>query len=535
MEHLQVVFGLFVVIALSATLARRVRVPYPILLVAGGVAIALVPFLPNVTMDPDLMLVLFLPPLLYSAAIRMPARELRAVWRPVLLLAVGLVMATMVAVAVVAHAVIPGVTWPVGFVLGAIVSPPDPVAATAIAQRLGLPQRLVTILEAEGLFNDATALVAYRLAVAAVVTGSFSLASAGLRLLLAAAGAVAVGLAVGWVGRLVLGQLSDPPVENTVQLLIPFAAYVAAEHLGASGVLAVLVAGLYLGRYGPSVITSAARVQGRGLWDILVFILEGLSFLLIGLAIHAVLSGLRGAGFSPAELALDGALVCGLVIVVRMAWVFPMASLPALLNRQRPPGERAQVPGWRRAAVVAWAGMRGVVSLAVALALPLHTDAGAPFPERNLLLFLTFCVIVVTLVAQGLTLPALIGWLDVAEPAGREAAEETETRIRVLEAALRRLAELEADTDLPEEPIERLRRRYEARLDLLQARREDREGGDEQRAGMLDALHMIHQELLRAERAELLRARDHEGLSPAVYRRIMQDLDHEEARLHSEP
>jgi len=542
MAHLQVGFGLFVVIVVIATLARRVGLPYPILLVAGGVAIALVPFLPNVTLDPDLVLVLFLPPLLYSAAIRMPPRELRATWRPVLLLAVGLVVVTMTAVAVVAHAVIPGVTWPVGFALGAIVSPPDPVAATAIAERLGLPQRIVTILEAEGLFNDATALVAYRLAVAAAVTGTFSLASAGLRLLLASAGAVAIGLAVGWLGRLVLGQLSDPPVENTVQLLIPFAAYVPADHLGASGVLAVLVAGLYLGRSGPNVITSAARVQGRGLWDILVFILEGLSFLLVGLAIHAVIAGLHGSGWSVPELAADAALVCGLVMAIRIAWVFPTANLPALLTRWRPPGHpgRKDPPGWRRAAVVAWAGMRGVVSLAAALALPLKTRGGAPFPDRNLLIFLTFCVIVATLVLQGLTLPVLIRWLDVAEPADREAAEETETRIRVIKAALRRLDELEEDLDLDADTdsdsgeslsLDGLRQRYEARLDLLRARRDHAETGDDELAALHDTLHAVRQELLRAERAELLRVRDRDGLSPAVYRRLTQDLDHEESRL----
>ncbi len=523
MAHFQVVFGLFIAIVVIVTLARRVNLPYPILLVAGGVAIALAPFLPNVTLDPDMVLVLFLPPLLYSAAIRMPARELRATWRPVLLLAVGLVAVTMTAVAVVAHAVIPGVSWPVGFALGAIVSPPDPVAATAIAERLGLPRRIVTILEAEGLFNDATALVAYRLAVAAAVTGTFSLAGAGLDLVLASAGAVAIGLAVGWLGRLVLGQLNDPPVENTVQLLIPFAAYVPADHLGASGVLAVLVAGLYLGRYGPKVITSAARVQGRGLWDILVFILEGLSFLLVGLAIHAVISGLAGSGWSLPELALDAALICGLVIAIRIAWVFPIAALSGSSSRQAGSG-----PGWRRAAVVSWAGMRGVVSLAAALALPLRTHDGVPFPDRDLLIFLTFCVIVVTLVLQGLTLPALIRWLNVAEPAERAAVEEAETRIRMDKAALRRLDELEEDLDLPAEPLDTLRQRYQARLDLLRARHPD--NLDDETAALHGTLRTLRQELLAAERTELLHVRDRTGLSPEVFRRISQDLDHEEAR-----
>src|SRR6266516_3320212 len=367
-------------------------------------------------------------------------------------------------------------------------------------------------------------------AVAAAVTGTFSLAGAGLDLVLASAGAVAIGLAVGWLGRLVLGQLNDPPVENTVQLLIPFAAYVPADHLGASGVLAVLVAGLYLGRSGPNVITSAARVQGRGLWDILVFILEGLSFLLVGLAIHSVIAGLHGSGWSAPELAGDAALVCGLVMAIRIAWVFPTANLPALLTRWRPPGHpgRQDPPGWRRAAVVAWAGMRGVVSLAAALALPLKTRGGAPFPDRNLLIFLTFCVIVATLVLQGLTLPALIRWLNVAEPAERAAVEEAETRIRMDKAALRRLDELEEDLDLPAEPLDTLRQRYQARLDLLRARHPD--NLDDETAALHGTLRTLRQELLAAERTELLHVRDRTGLSPEVFRRISQDLDHEEAR-----
>ncbi|MCI0687581.1 MAG: cation:proton antiporter, partial [Sporichthyaceae bacterium] len=240
MENIEITFGLFVVIVAVATLAGRVNLPYPILLVLSGLAIGLVPGLPAVTLQPDLVLLLFLPPLLYASATRLPARELRASWRPVSLLAIGLVGVTMTVVAVAAHWFVPGASWAVGFALGAIVSPPDPVAATAIANRLGLPRRIVTILEGEGLFNDATALVAYRIAVAAVVTGSFSVASVGVKLLLAATGAVAIGLLVGWLAKLVLDQLGAPPVENTVQLLVPFAAYVPAEQIGASGVLAVL-------------------------------------------------------------------------------------------------------------------------------------------------------------------------------------------------------------------------------------------------------------------------------------------------------
>ncbi len=310
----ETVFGLFVVLAVVATLARRIEVPYPILLVIGGLAIGLVPGLPRIEVDPELILLVFLPPLLYAAALAMPPRELRDSLRPISLLALGLVLFTMTAVAVAAHTAIEGLSWAAGFTLGAIVSPPDPVAAVAIAKRLGLPRRLVTILEGEGLFNDATALVAYRLALGAVVTGTFSVVEVGLKFVLAAVGAVAIGLVVGWAAKVVLGSLVDPAVENTVQLLVPFAAYVPAERVGASGILATLTTGLFIARFGPGAVTSAGRLQGQGLWDILVFILEGISFILIGLELRPVLDELTG---HPVPLLLAQA---GLICLVVISW-----------------------------------------------------------------------------------------------------------------------------------------------------------------------------------------------------------------------
>jgi monovalent cation/hydrogen antiporter len=515
-EQLEVVFGLFVMLVVIATLARRIQVPYPILLVLGGLVIGLMPGLPRVEPDPELVLLIFLPPLLYAAATATPVRELRENLQPISLLAFGLVLATIVAVAAAAHLTIPGVSWPVGLTLGAIVSPPDPVAATAIANRLGLPRRLVTILEAEGLFNDATALVVYRLAVAAVVTGSFSVTRVASGFLLAALGAVAIGLAVGWAGRLVLGRLFDPPVENTVQLLLPFAAYVPAEAVGASGILAVLTAGLYLGRYGWGAVTSAGRLQGQGLWDVLVFILEGLSFILIGLQLRPTLAGLSNER-PVADLLGAAALVTTVVVVVRIVWVFAAAVLSRVLGARL--GGRDAYPGWRRLGVLAWAGMRGVVSMAAALALPVE------FPERDLLVFLAFVVILVTLVGQGLTLPTLIRRLEVVEPADRVAVEEAEARARIAQAALDRLEELEHDLDLPEDHLEPLRRRYQHSIDHHQARH----GGDHDRLDQ--TLARVRRELLEAERAELFRLRDEQGIGPEVFRRVLRDLDIEETRL----
>jgi Na+/H+ antiporter len=513
-EQLGVVFGLFVMLVVIATLARRIDIPYPILLVLGGLVIGLVPGLPQVEPDPELVLLVFLPPLLYAAAIATPVRELRENLQPISLLAFGLVLATIAAVAVTAHLAIPGMTWQVGFTLWAIVSPPDPVAATAIANRLGLPRRLVTILEAEGLFNDATALVAYRLAVAAVLTGSFSAVRVGTGFVLAAVGAVVIGLAVGWAGRLVLSRLFDPPVENTVQLLIPFAAYIPAELVGASGILAVLTTGLFLGRYGTGAITSAGRLQGQGLWDVLVFILEGLSFLLIGLELRPALAALADRRIG--GLATAAALVTVVVIAVRVAWVFAAA----LLSRARSVhlGWRDPYPGWRPTAVLAWAGMRGVVSMAAALALP------ARFPQRELLIFLTFAVIFVTLVGQGLTLPALIRRLEVVEPADRAAVEEAKIRARIAQAALDRLDELDRDLDLPQDRLQHLRQRYQRRID----RRREVQDAD---TGLDETLVRVGQALLNAERLELERLRDQQGISPAVFRSVRRDLDVEQTRL----
>jgi Na+/H+ antiporter len=524
METLEVVFGFFVVLAAIATLARRIQVPYPILLVIGGLVIGVIPGLPRVEVDPELILLLFLPPLLYAAALALPPRELRENLQTISLLAFGLVLFTMTAVALVAHVSIPGLSWAAGFTLGAIVSPPDPVAAVAIAKRLGLPRRLVTILEGEGLFNDATALVAYRLAVGAVVTGTFSALQVGVKFLLAAVGAVAIGLAVGWAARLVLRSLADPPVENTVHLLVPFAAYVPAERLGASGILATLTTGLFMARYGRGVLTSAGRLQGQGLWDILVFILEGTSFILIGLELRVALDGL--AGRSVSGLLGEAALICVVVIVVRIAWVFSASAIRHRFHLWR--GSPDPTPGWRPNAVLAWAGMRGVVSMAAALALPFSTDAGDPFPQRDLLIFLSFSVIFVTLVAQGLTLPVLIRRLDVVEPADRAAREEADARVRLARVALERLDELERDLDLPKERLEQLRRRYEQQIEHYQEL-----GGHEEGDGELEReiMRKVRRELARAERSELLRIRNEQSLSPAVFRRISHDLDVEELRL----
>jgi monovalent cation/hydrogen antiporter len=519
METLELLIGMLAAVAVVVTLAERLPIPEPVLLVAAGLAVALVPGLPAVELDPQLTLALFLPPLLYWAALHTDVRELRRNLRPIALLAVGLVLVTTAAVAVLGHAVF-GLPWAVAVVLGAIVAPPDPVAAVAVGRRLRVPRRLVTILEAEGLLNDATALVVYRLAVAAAVSGGFSVTRAAVELPLSAVGGTLVGLAVGWAGSRVLRRVEEAPVENTVKLLLPYVAWLAAEWLHASGVLAVLACGLLMSRHWDA-ISTAARLQARQLWDWLVFVLEGLSFVLVGLQLRTVVEGIEGR--SAAELAQAALLLNLVVVAVRLAWVYPAGWLPRRLSARL--RERDPFPGWGPTTVIGWAGMRGVVSLALALAIPTEVAGGAPFPERNLVVFLAFSVIVVTLVGQGLTLPALIRRLGVVA-AEDEAADATRARARLAEVALGHLDALDPDADgVPPELLDRLRERYRARLAHLD---QQREAGTQDGAG---AHAEVLRDLLQAQREELRRLREQGEVTAEVARRLDHDLDVEEARL----
>jgi monovalent cation/hydrogen antiporter len=523
METLELLIGMLAAIAVVVTLAGRTRLPEPVLLVVVGLAVALVPGLPEVELDPQLTLALFLPPLLYWAALHTNVRDLRRELRPITMLAVGLVMATTGAVAVLAHTVL-GLPWAVAAVLGAIVSPPDPVAAVAVTGRVGMPRRIVTILEGEGLLNDATALVVYRMAVAAAVSGTFSAGEAGVELVVSAVGGTLVGLAVAWAGSRVLQRVEEAAVENTIKLLLPYVAWLAAERLHASGVLAVLACGLLMSRNWDA-ISSAARLQARQLWDWLVFVLEGLSFVLVGLQLRTVVEGIQGR--SPVELA-GAALALNLVVVaVRLAWVYPASWLPRRLwarLRQRDP-----FPGWGPTTVVGWAGMRGVVSLALALAVPTEVAGGGPFPERDLVVFLAFSVIVVTLVGQGLTLPLLVTRLGVVEPDERQAAAGDRALARLSEVALARLEAIDPEAEkLEPELLDRLRERYRARLAHLDQQRDAGRQDDE------GAYAQVVSELLRAQREELRRLREAGDVTAEVARRLHHDLDVEESRLERE-
>ena len=513
-----VALALILAVATMLAVAPTLRIPYPILLVLGGLVIGVLPGMPNFELDPQLVFFGVLPPLLYGAAFFTSLRDLRANARPIGLLAIGLVVATTVGVAVVAHAFVDDLSWASAFVLGAIVSPTDPLAATSIARRLGVPPKLVGIVEGESLVNDGTGLVLYRVAVAAVVTGSFSAFYTGGLFLVVAGGGVALGLGVGWLVRQLRRRLDNPPAEITISLLTGYIAFIPAELMGVSAVLAAVTAGVYLGWHTPELTTAQVRLQGLAVWEIVQYLLNALLFVLVGLQLPVVVDAL--GGFSATTLLGYAALVSGTVIALRFAWVFVVLHVPKLLTRR--------MSNWRAGVFLSWAGMRGAVSLAAALALPLETDAGTPFPGRALILFLTFSVIVVTLVGQGLTLPYLVGRLGL-EDDGVEDREDARARIKAAEAALARLEELVSEDWVRADTAERVRGAYRFRTSRFRARLdEDDDGAIETRS---QDYQRLRRELLDAERSALVHLRRSGTISNDVWLRVGRDLDLEDERL----
>jgi monovalent cation/hydrogen antiporter len=503
-----ILLAVLATIAALVALAPILRVPYPILLVLGGLGLGFVPGIPEVRLPPEVVLVGVLPPLLYAAAFFTGVRDLRANVKEISLLAVGLVVATMAGVAVVAHAVT-SLDWPSSFVLGAIVSPTDPVAATAIARRLGIPRRIVTIVEGESLVNDATALVLWATAVTAVVAGTFSLAEATFEFVLSIVGGVLIGLAVGWLVALVRIRLDNIPAEITIALLTGYLAYIPAQALHVSGVLAAVTVGVYLGWRAPELSTPQMRMEGRAVFTTLVFLINALLFTVVGLQLRPIVDEL--SGLSSWELLADAAAVTLTVIAVRIGWVFLAGRGPAAHR-----------------AVISWMGMRGAVSLAAALALPLETDADLPFPGRELIIFLAFTVILGTLVLQGLTLPALIARVGL-EDDGMEIKEDTKARILAAEAALQRLDELVDEDWVREDTAERMRGLYDFRRTRFAARYTGDDGdGIEERSMNYQRLR---RELLEAERAEIVSLRRQGRISDDVMRAVERDLDLEDQRL----
>jgi monovalent cation/hydrogen antiporter len=494
-ETFQILILLLVVISAVAVVARRLEIPPSILLVVTGVALALIPGLPTLQLAPDLVLVLVLPPMVYSSAVAMSWREFRFNLRPIGLLAVGCVVFTTVAVAAATHWLL-GFPWPVGFVLGSIVSPPDAVAPLAVARKMQIPRRLMIVLEGEGLANDATALVLYRFAVAAVSLGTFSLPEAAGSFVAILVGEIIWGIGVGWLMLRLRRWVRDPKVEIMLSILTPYAAYWPPEQLGGSGVLATVAAGLYISWNGLRLISAATRLQGVFFWDFLVYLIEGMVFLITGLQARALISGIASSPIS--ELAMAAAVVSAVVIAARFVWVYPAAYLPRwfvpAIRRTDP------TPSWQFLFVLGFTGIRGVVSLAAALAIPYTRADGSPFPDRDLILFLTFCVIFATLVGEGLTLPWVTRALGLAHT-GRwerqqERNEEFRARRRALEATIIALDRLTRERQAPESVVRPIRVAHSDRLKLV----DQRSDGDARHKKLVDLGDEIEIALIEAER-----------------------------------
>jgi CPA1 family monovalent cation:H+ antiporter len=519
--------ALLVSVALLNAIANRLKVPFPIVLVFGGLALGLVPGIPTIELDPDLVLVLFLPPLLYSAAFFADLGTLRKSARVITLNAVGLVAATVLGIGLLAHEVF-GLPWAASFALGAIVAPTDALAATSILRRLAVPRRMAAVLEGESLVNDASALVAYKIAVAAAVGEGFSASHAGLEFVYVAAGGIAIGLIAGFVIAEIRSRIDDPTTAATISLFTGYAAFLPADQLGLSGVLATVACGIYMGYRAPTLTTPRTRLQTAALWEFIQFILNATLFILIGLQLPVIVEGLEHSNYGTWQAIGYSALACVAVVAIRFAWIFSMTVVIRTLDRRPSQRERRASAGERT--IAAWSGMRGAVSLAAALALPLTTDSGAGFPGRDLILFVTFAVILFTLVGQGLTLPWLIRRLGVHEDPAEVEGEELRARLTIAAAALERIEELEGAAWTQEATIERLRGLYEFRRRRfkVKAGKIVDEDGIEDRS--MQYQRLMH-ELYDAQRAALLELRDGGEIANEVMRRVERELDLEEARL----
>jgi len=527
MSAVALILILLVAAAALRVLSDQWDIPHPVLLVLGGLLLAVTPGLPRATLDPEVVFLIFVPPLLYLAAYLTSWRDFRRTLRPILLAAVGLVLVTMGSVAVMAHAML-SLAWPAAFVLGAIVAPSDAVATTAVTRRLSVRNEISTLLDGESLFNDAVAFVAYRLAVSATVSNQFSLLQAALRFVVGGAGGIAIGLAVGYVAIWIRRRLSElPEVDGTISLVTPFAAFIPADRLGLSGVLAVVALGMYVSRESPRAVSSETRIHAFDLWNVVGFVLEGLIFILIGLDLPLVL---QTAGRTPlATLIGYGLAVSGVIIVLRMAWVMSIGLLRQTVEKLlRSPSVTFSI---RELLFIGWAGLRGAASLVIALALPLTVASGASFPGRGTIVFVTFVVIFVTLVVQGFTLRPLIQALHLRGD-NRAEEESVEARLRTAKAGVRRLDEIIARAPALADVATRLKSQHQHRVHrYIGRRRHQRHHQDESRAE--DYVH-VRRSMLDAEREELIHLRDAGVIGDEVLRDIQRELDLEQVLLESD-
>jgi Na+/H+ antiporter len=520
----QIFLILLAVLAGTALLARRINVAPAILFMLAGIALAFVPGMPAVELPPELVLLLVLPPLIYSASVAMSWREFKFNLRPIILLSVGCVIFTAFAVAAATHYLI-GLPWGVGFLLGAIVAPPDVVAPLAIARKLGMPRRILVVLEGEGLANDATALILYRFAVAAISTGLFSLPKATGTFAAIVICEILFGVAVGWLSLRARHRARDPQVEITLSLITPYLAYWIPEHLGGSGVIATVACGLYISWNGPLLISSATRLQGIFFWDLVIFLVEGLLFLLTGSQMRLLFE--KSKAFPLQDIVLTTALVVIIVIIARFAWVYPATYLPRVVSKRT--RERDPSPSWQATFVIAFTGVRGAVSLAAALALPFTLPGGEAFPYRDMILFVAFGVIFITLVGLGSGLPAVVRWLGVAKDGRKEHVAEHEAEIaarrEALDAALKSLDAITDDRELSDEVVKLLRARHEVRTNQLP------DALDPNAHDVTVAGTALTRELIVEERKFIHVLLRDGKITDETRRRIERDLDLEEASL----
>jgi Na+/H+ antiporter len=518
MNLLEVILFLMLSAVVLGWFARHFRFPYPIALVIGGGALGFVPELPEFPFDPQFILVLVLPPILYQAALLTSWRDFKASIRPISLLAVGLVIATTLAVGGALKLLVPDIPWAAAFVLGAIVSPPDAVAATAILSRLNIPRRVVTVLEGESLVNDASGLVLYKFAVAAVLTGTFSFLDASVQFVAVSIGGIVIGLLMGLLFVFIHRQLGDTFIEVLTTLSVPYIAYIFAESLHASGVLAVVVAGLVRGRYAPEIVSAEMRIIARSVWNLLVFLLNSLVFILIGIQLSGITD--RLAGYTAGQLFIYGTLVTTVAILVRFAWIYLATYAPRVLSERL---RRQPAPPEAETFIMSWCGMRGIVSLAAVLALPLTLNNGEPFPQRDLVIFLTFVVIAVTLVVQGLTLAPLIRKLNVgADWSGHE--EEHRAKLALTRVALAAIDDAAHKEGVASHVAERIRAEFAEKVanGAMPGAEPDRR---------TDPARLLRAAAIHAERRELIRIWRANEISDEVLHHLEEDLDYQESRL----
>jgi CPA1 family monovalent cation:H+ antiporter len=524
--HFEYVLLLLVVlVAAIAMLARRLQIAYPIMMVIGGLALSLLPHVPRVSLDPDIVFLIILPPLLFSAAVHTSWPEFRRNLVSIVMLAFGLVGFTIYGVAAATCSLLPGFDWHLGLVLGAVVAATDAIAATATAKRLGLPRRITELLEAESLVNDGSGLVALRFTVAMVLTGVTPSIGAGVgTLFYLISMAVAIGLVVAVIVHWLEQRIVDPPIEITISLITPYIAYLIAERVHCSGVLATLACGIYLGHRRAGIYSLHARIEGTAVWKTLDFILNGIVFLVLGLQLPSILAGIQGE--SPTEVILAGALFSALVILLRMLWVFPGAWLSIRIQRLLLRRQTDAVSP-RSVFLVGWAGMRGVLALAAALSLPIRLNNGAPFPQRNQIIFLTFCVIFATLVLQGLSMPMLIRRLGLAGASAGE-QEESLARRQMIEAALQSLKQIrERNSNGEAVALSQLEDYYRRRLVLLEGGAADKR---EEAARNLERARSVAQELRDVERGVATTLRNENKIHDEVLRTLERELDLADAR-----